>query len=61
MGHGIGCGDESCINWHQRHVVRVFSALLSSGCVYGAPVAAVVAVVSVLALACLGCSFLAFV
>ena len=60
MGHGFDCGDGSCIDWHQRHVVRVFSAL-SSGClVYGAFVAAVAAMVSVLAWACLGCSFLAF-
>ena len=27
VGHGFGCGDERCIVWHQRHVVRVFSAL----------------------------------
>ena len=26
MGHGFGCGDGSCIDWHQRHVVRVVSA-----------------------------------
>ena len=26
MGHGFGCADGSCIDWHQRHV-RVFSAL----------------------------------
>ena len=24
MGHGFGCGDGSCVDWHQRHVVRVF-------------------------------------
>ena len=27
MGHGFGSGDGSCIDWHQRHVVRVSSAL----------------------------------
>ena len=27
MDHGFGSGDGSCIDWHQRHVVRVFSAL----------------------------------
>ena len=27
MGHGFGCGDGSCIDWHQRHVVRVLLAL----------------------------------
>ena len=27
MGHGFGCGDGSCMDWFQRHVVRVFSAL----------------------------------
>ena len=27
MGHGFGCGDGSCIDWHQRHVVCVLSAL----------------------------------
>ena len=21
MGHGFGCGDGSCFDWHQRHVV----------------------------------------
>ena len=21
MGHGFGCGDGSCIDWHQRHVI----------------------------------------
>lgn len=26
MGHGFGYGDANCIDWHQRHVVRVFSA-----------------------------------
>ena len=60
MGHGFGCGDGSCIDWHQRHV-REFSALLPSGClVYGVFVAAVAAVVSVLAWARLDCSFLGF-
>ena len=24
MGHGFDCGDASCIDWHQQHVVRVF-------------------------------------
>ena len=24
MGHGFGCGDESCFDWHQRHVVIEF-------------------------------------
>ena len=24
MGHGFGCVDGSWIDWHQRHVVRVF-------------------------------------
>ena len=58
MGHGFGCGDESCDDWHQLHVVHVCSALCSllSGCqVYGAFVAAVAAMVSVLAWAWLGC------
>ena len=43
MGHGLGCGDESCIDWRQRHNFRVFSALCPlSGCLaYGAFVAAV--------------------
>ena len=27
MGQGFDRGDGSCIDWHQRHVVRVFSAL----------------------------------
>ena len=27
MGHGLGCGDGSYIDWHQRHAVRVYSAL----------------------------------
>ena len=27
MGHGFGCGDGSCIDWHHRHVVCVCSAL----------------------------------
>ena len=31
MSHGLDCGDGSCIDWHRRHVVRVFSAR-SSGC-----------------------------
>ena len=26
MGHGSGFGDGGCIDWHQRHIVRVFSA-----------------------------------
>ena len=26
-GHGFGYGDGSFIDWHRRHVVRVFSAL----------------------------------
>ena len=61
MGHGFGFGDGNCIDWHQRHVVRVCFRSLSPGClVYGAFVAAVVAMVSVLAWACLGCSFLGF-
>ena len=43
IGHGNGCVDGSYMDWHQRHVVRVFSAL-SSGClVYRALVAALVA------------------
>ena len=29
-GHGFGCGDGSCIDWHQRHAVRVFSTLSSA-------------------------------
>ena len=62
MGHGFGCGDGSSIDWHQRHVVRVFSALssvlwLSS---LRGVVAAVTTMVSVLAWACLGCSLLSF-
>ena len=67
MGHGFGCGDGSCVDWHQRHVVRMFSALFCVVCsvwygclVYGAFVAAVTTMVSVLAWACLGCSFLVF-
>ena len=24
MGHGFDWGDGSCIDWHQRHVVRMF-------------------------------------
>ena len=60
VGHGFSCGDGNCIDWHQWHVARVFSAP-SSGClVYGAFVAAVATMVSVLAWACLGCSFLDF-
>ena len=27
MAHGFGYGDGSCVDLHQRHVVRVFSAL----------------------------------
>ena len=27
MGHSFGCGDVSCVDCHQRHVVREFSAL----------------------------------
>ena len=27
MGHGLGCGDGSCVDWHHRHVVGVYSAL----------------------------------
>ena len=46
MGHGFGCGDGSCIDLHQRHVVRVFSALSSDSLVYGAFVAAVAAMFS---------------
>ena len=56
MGHRFGCGDGSCIDRHQRHVVRGLSVLcpLSSGClVYGAFIAAVAAMI-------LGCSFLGF-
>ena len=50
MGHGFGCGDGSCIDWHQRRVVRVFSALCPLTClVYGAFVAAVAAMVSIVA------------
>ena len=57
MGHGFGCGDGSCVDWHPRHVVRVFSALCRLAViVYGAFVAAVAAVVPVLAWACLACS-----
>ena len=45
MGHGFDCGDGSYIDWHQRHVVHVFSAL-SSGCLvyraFGAAVATMV-------------------
>ena len=58
MGHGFGCSDGSCIDWHQRHVVRVFPALWSGCLLYGAFVAVVAAMVSVLAWACFGCSFL---
>ena len=44
MGHGLGCGDISCIDWLvSAAVVRVFCALLPSGrFVYGARVAAAV-------------------
>ena len=56
MGHGVDCGDGSCVDWRQRHVVRVFSALCPLALVYGAFVAAVAAMVSVLAWAWLGCS-----
>ena len=60
MGHGFDWGHGSCIDWHQRHGIRVFSAL-SSGClVDGVFAAAVVAMISVLGWACLGCSSLAF-
>ena len=38
MGHGFGCGDGSCIDWHQRHVVREISAVCPL--VYGVFVAA---------------------
>ena len=50
MGHGFGCGDRRCIDWHQRYVV-VLSALcpLAVYLVYRAFVAAVAATVSVLA------------
>ena len=57
MGDGFGCGDGRCINWHKRHIVRVFCCP-SSGClVYGAFVAAVAAMVSVFAWAYFGCLF----
>ena len=52
MGHGFGCGDGSCIDWHQRRVVRVFSAINSLRGVRSSLVAAV----SLLAWARLGCS-----
>ena len=56
MGHGFGCGEGICIDWHQRHV-RVLSAL-SSGClVYGACVAAVVTMASLLVWAVNSSSF----
>ena len=54
MDHGFGCGGGSCMDWHQRHVVRVFSALSSRWLVYGAFVDAVAAMVSVLPWTCLG-------
>ena len=31
MGHDFGCGDGSCFDWHQRHVVCEFSSLCSLG------------------------------
>ena len=61
MGHGVDCGDGSCVDWRQRHVVRVFSALCPLALVYGAFVAAVAATASVLVWPCLGGSLLAFV
>ena len=55
MGHGFSCSDGSCIDWRQRHVVRLFLLfVLWLLVVYGAFVAAVAAMVSVLAWACLG-------
>ena len=36
VGHGFGCDDRSRIDWHQRHVVREFSALcLMTVCLRG--------------------------
>ena len=29
MGHGFGCGDKSCFDWNQQHVVIELSALCS--------------------------------
>ena len=63
-GHGFASGDGSCIDWCQRHVLRVFFCSLSSGCLGYGSIVLVAAVachdLSVLAWACLGWSFLSF-
>ncbi len=47
----MGCSDESCFDWHQRHAAHVLSALcIPCGVVYGALAATVVGMVLALAL-----------
>ena len=57
MGHGFGCGDGNCIDWHKWHFVRLFSAVLWLSSLKSVR-SCVATMVSVLDWASLGCSFL---